>query len=60
LKGERGMKEEYVVVIGYSECWNDGVREILGPYTLKEAKKIEGYYDHFCILAVVFKLTKEK
>jgi len=56
----------YVLVVGYSNYWDDGIRKVLGPFeTRQEAMDMENYCDrHICdcyagIITRIFELTKE-
>jgi hypothetical protein len=56
----------YVLVVGCSRYWNDGIFKVLGPFrTMREAVDMENYCNrHTCdrytsVITEIFELTKE-
>ena len=51
----------YVLVVGCSNYWNDGIFKVLGPFrTMQEAVDMENYCDRYTsVITEIFELTKE-
>jgi hypothetical protein len=39
------VSDNYILIVGVSDCWDDGIREVFGPFTEQESVDLNDYYE---------------